>query len=110
MRALFMSGKETTERQGVKFDQGKSPLRRGLIEYFPRACLEVAKVSEFGASKYAWEGWRSVPDALERYGDAGMRHAAYAAISATDDESGLLHAAHEAWNAMARLEMLLEDE
>jgi hypothetical protein len=95
---------------GSKLDAGKSPVRRGLLEYFPRACLAVAEVSAFGASKYAWNGWESVPDGVQRYGDAQQRHVVKAMIEGTiDSDSGLLHAAHEAWNALARLELMLRE-
>jgi hypothetical protein len=93
---------------GVKFDSGKSPVRRGLLEYFPRACMAVADVSAAGAKKYTWKGWATVPDATARYGDAEVRHICKAAIEGpTDPDFGCLHAAHEAWNAMARLELVL---
>src|SRR6185503_20664248 len=59
---------------GSKLDAGKAPLRRGALEYFPRALMAVAEVSAFGASKYAWNGWETVPDGVSRYGDAGARH------------------------------------
>lgn len=95
---------------GAKLDAGKSPVRRGLLEYFPRACMAVAEVSASGARKYTWGGWQSVPDGIDRYGDAGARHICRAAIEGhTDPDYGHLHAAHEAWNAMARLELLLRE-
>lgn len=93
---------------GAKLDTGKSPVRRGLLEYFPRACMAVADVSAHGAGKYTWGGWRTVPDGIGRYGDAECRHICKAAIDGKQDkDSGLLHAAHEAWGALARLELLL---
>lgn len=95
---------------GAKFDAGKSPVRKGLLEYFPRACMAVADVSAFGASKYAWNGWETVPDGVSRYGDAQQRHVCKARIEGpVDADSGLLHAAHEAWNALARLELMLRE-
>lgn len=96
---------------GAKLDAGKAPIRRGLLEYFPRACMAVAEVSAFGASKYAWNGWETVPDGINRYGDAMLRHVTKARIEGLNDaDSGLLHAAHEAWNAMARLELLMREQ
>lgn len=103
------NGKQPHE-PGAKLDFGKSPIRRGLLEYFPRACLEVAEISAFGAAKYAWKGWETVPDGITRYGDAGARHIAKSAIEGPyDSDSGKLHAAHEAWNALARLELILKE-
>ena len=102
--------KEPTETKpgAVKYDTGKSPIFRGAIAYFPRAIEAVASVSSFGATKYAWNGWRHVPDGLGRYTDAMLRHlTAEAAGYDLDADSGLSHAAHTAWNALARLELKL---
>lgn len=93
-----------------KDDGGKSPMWRGLMNYFPRALSAVADVSGFGSKKYAWGGWAHVPDGLNRYNDAMLRHLAAEARGETvDPESGLLHAAHAAWGALARLEKILRD-
>ena len=95
---------------GAKLDAGKSALYRGLLAYFPRACESVAAVSTFGATKYTWKGWESVPAGFERYSDALVRHLAKeGAGEVKDGDSGLPHAAHAAWNALARLELLLKE-
>ena len=50
-------------------------------------------------------------DALKaklEYTDALYRH--LLAESPDDPDTGLLHAAHAAWNALARLELLLKEE
>jgi hypothetical protein len=100
----------SAKEPGSKMDLGKSPVRRGLLEYFPRACLAVAQVSAHGAAKYSWKGWETVPDGIDRYGDAGARHICHAAIEGPiDPDFDLSHAAHEAWNAMARLELILRE-
>lgn len=91
---------------GSKLDAGKPPLRLILLS-MPHAILEVAKVGGYGASKYSADGWLSVPDAVNRYTDAMLRHVIKEGISPIDDESGLLHAAQTAWNALARLEIML---
>lgn len=95
----------------VKYDGGKSPVYRGGISYFPAAIREVAAVSAFGASKYAWKGWESVDDGFNRYSDAMVRHLTYEGQGEVlDPDSGLLHAAHIAWNALARLELLIKEQ
>jgi hypothetical protein len=95
---------------GAKLDDGKSPVFQGLIDYFPRACMEVAKVSEFGAIKYTWKGYESVPDGVNRYQNALGRHLMYEAIEGPiTKDSGLLHKAHVAWNALAALELYLRE-
>lgn len=91
---------------GAKLDFGKSPVYQGLIDYFPRACLAVADVSAYGAKKYAWKGWETVPDGVNRYSDALGRHLFYEAMGENvDTDTGLLHKAHAAWNALAALEL-----
>lgn len=95
---------------GAKLDAGKPPVLRGAIQYFPRALAAVAEVSAKGAEKYAWNGWEAVPDGPARYGDALGRHMLYEAIDGPlDPQTNLLHAAHTAWNALARLELLLRE-
>lgn len=92
----------------IKYDGGKPCVYRGLVGYFPRAALQVATVSTFGAKKYAWNGWEGVEDGVNRYSDAMMRHLLYEATGEVyDPDSDLLHAAHAAWGAMARLELML---
>lgn len=96
---------------GIKYDGGKSPVWRGVISYFPNALRAVADVSAFGAVKYAWNGWKDVPDAVERYSDALVRHLTAEGMGETrDEDSGFAHAAHTAWNALARLELLLRND
>lgn len=93
---------------GAKLDAGKTPLRRGALEQFPRALMAVADVSAYGAAKYTWGGWQTVPDGVQRYLDAGARHAALRAMGELiDKESGLSHLAQEAWNILAALELAL---
>lgn len=95
---------------GAKLDAGKAPVLKGAIQQFPRAMLAVSSVSAFGAAKYTWGGWQTVPEGVERYGDAMARHQIYEAIEGPNDkDSGLLHAAHIAWNALARLELILRE-
>jgi hypothetical protein len=93
---------------GAKLDAGKAPIMRGAVQYFPRALEKVAEVSAFGAKKYTWNGWESVPDGALRYSDAMGRHLVGESIDGpTDPETGLMHAAQVAWNALARLELML---
>lgn len=95
----------------IKYDAGKAPIFRGGLAYFPRAIAAVSEVSNFGASKYAWKGWENVPDGVARYSDALVRHLAYEGKGEVlDPDSGLLHAAHCAWNSLARLELMLKDK
>lgn len=99
------NGKQPFEA-GAKLDNGKAPIYRGVINYFPEALKQVALVSEFGASKYSWKGWETVPDGINRYSDALLRHIM---AEGHDADSKMLHAAHAAWNALAVLELMLRD-
>ncbi len=96
---------------GIKYDGGKAPVYRGAVSYFPRALSAVATVSEFGSRKYAWKGWEHVEDGFNRYSDALCRHLTDEGKGEeTAHDSGLLHAAHIAWNALARLELLIKEK
>jgi hypothetical protein len=92
---------------GAKADAGK--VRPALVlGGFARALLEVSKVGTSGAIKYTESGWIDVPDGVSRYDEAGMRHWLYEkAGQPHDPDTALLHAAHEAWNALARLDLML---
>lgn len=92
----------------IKYDGGKPGVWRGLINYFPRALWAVAEVSTFGARKYEWSGWEGVEDGFERYKDAQFRHALKSAMGEEiDPDSDLEHLTHEAWGALATLELYL---
>lgn len=99
---------KSANQPGVKLDAGKIPVFRGLIEYFPHACMAVAEVSQAGANKYTWKGWIDVPNGKVRYTDALVRHLIKESTEGEiDPDFGLLHAAHLAWSALARLELIL---
>lgn len=91
---------------GAKLDAGK-PRVALITTGMPRALLAVADVATFGAEKYSTAGWLQVPDGIARYTDAMQRHLLHEAIDERDPETGFLHAAHAAWNALARLELML---
>jgi hypothetical protein len=77
---------------------------------FARALRAVGEVGTFGAEKYTDGGWIEVPDGVERYTDALYRHLlAEASGERKDCDSGLAHAAHCAWNALARLDLLIRE-
>lgn len=94
---------------GAKVDAGK--IRMHLITGgMARGITEVAKVGTFGAAKYSDNGWIAVPDGFRRYEDAQQRHAAKRHIGEiVDADSGLLHLAHEAWNALAKLDLYIRE-
>ena len=75
--------------------------------------MAIGDVSRFGARKHN-EGvmpteWRRFPAVV--YSDSLIRHLlAESKGEIRDPESGLLHAAHAAWNALARLDLILTQE
>lgn len=95
----------------IKYDGGKPSIYRGFIKYFPRAMWEVSEISTFGAKKYAWNGWEDVEEGFERYKDGQFRHTLLEAMGEEiDPDSQRLHLAHEAWNAMATLELYIRSQ
>ena len=88
---------------GVKHDQGK--VMGQLLGDFSRALLGVAEVGTFGANKYTRGGWLSVPEGEQRYYDALWRHLLQANQTDKDEESGLTHLEHAAWNILALIEL-----
>lgn len=98
---------------GAKMDAGKAPIVQGVLQYFPRALAAVAMVSQVGANKYAWKGWESVPDGINRYENAMGRHILAESIEGPIDNSpggtGLPHKSQVAWNALAALELYLRE-
>ena len=99
-------GKDPCE-PGAKLDKGKP--KAGVLSDFGLALLEVARVGTYGAEKYSRSGWVEVPDGEIRYTDAMWRHLLAEKEEETDEESGFLHEAHVAWNALARLELKLRE-
>lgn len=95
---------------GAKLDALK-PRPALVLGGFSRALTAVVNVGTYGAIKYTARGWEVVPDGVERYSEALMRHwlAEVQGIE-KDQESTFLHAAHLAWNALARLELMLRDQ
>ncbi len=95
--------------RGAKLDAGKP--KPSLVFFgFPRALAAVIEVATAGAEKYTDGGWARVPCGQTRYTDALLRHLEKEALGEErDQDSGSLHAAHLAWNALARLELMLRE-
>lgn len=92
---------------GAKADKNK-PRVDLIFDGMPLALLEVARVATFGAAKYSDHGWMKVPNGFQRYTAAMDRHRLQEG-EFIDRDSGLAHAAHAAWNALARLELLMRE-
>ena len=93
---------------GAKLDAGKPDA--SLLLMFGKALTEVAAVGTVGARKYSRGGWQDVEGGIDRYTAALLRHLLKEHSEAVDEDIGLLHAAAVAWNALARLELMLREE
>lgn len=95
---------------GTKADGGKS--RPTLIlRDMARALSAVIKIATDGAAKYTAGGWVLVPNGEERYEDAHLRHMLKRFLGeSVDPDSESLHLAHEAWGALAKLDLYLRKQ
>ena len=91
-------------------DDSSKPQPALIINDMPRALMAVAEVGTFGALKYSKSNWLNVEDGIERYTNAMDRHRIKEGVETHDGDSGLMHAAHTAWNALARLELMLREQ
>lgn len=96
------------KEEGQRFDEGK--IRHELMPAY--AINELAKAYTMGALKYSPHNWRKgmkwsrVIDSLKRHLNAIERGEDYDGTKGVmkEGKSGLLHAAHVAWNAITLLE------
>jgi len=95
--------------EGSKYDSGK-PRIGEMLQDFAEPLYEVTKAWEYGAQKYEERNWRKVDDGGRRYTNALLRHLLAEETDPVDDESHLLHATHVAWNALARLWFILQEQ
>ena len=89
-------------------DRKATPMARGLLDYFPLALAEVARVSKAGNDQHNpgqelhWDRTKSLDHA-----DCIVRHLV---DRGTIDEDGMRHSAKVAWRCLALLETELEKE
>jgi hypothetical protein len=100
------------------FDSSKEGRKNGKIRMelvfngMPNALLALGKCMTWAIESKGYEedDFLTVPDGTKKYRGAMLRHDLKEILGeVTDDESGLIHATHTAWNAMARLELLLRE-
>lgn len=85
------------------------PLARGLIDYFPLALAEVARVSQAGNDKHnPGEPLRWSREKSSDHADCIVRH--LVDRGKVDPEDGFLHDAKVAWRALAMLQLALEKQ
>lgn len=93
---------------GAKLDAGKT-MAWLCISGFSRALMAVADVTTKGAIKYTPNGWKEVPNGETRYKEAMARHLLMLGQGEQiDKDTGCLHLAQVAWNALAALELELK--
>lgn len=65
---------------------------------------DIVRVYTAGAKKYGEDKWQNLPDGIRRYKAALLRHLVeYDKGNEIDEETGCLHLAQVAWNAIAML-------
>ncbi len=110
MKTYDLNGTIAAEPPGFK-DDSEKPRCSLVLGDFSKALLRVSEVGTLGAIKYDDSNWLFVPNATQRYDDAMLRHwLAEKSGKDNDEETGLEHAAHTAWNALARLELILRNK
>ena len=97
---------------GIKLNNGKLHLGKVILKQFPNAIKAIAKCSEYGHLKYKdtdqdWLNFKRIENPYDAYTDAMIRH--FLEEDDVDKESDLPHIYHTAWNAMARLEVYLNN-
>ena len=83
-----------------------------MWELLPLPLLEeVVKVYTAGAQKYGANQWQNLDNGYQRYRAALLRHLVeYEKGNPTDADTGCLHLAQVAWNALAMLYFSLKEE
>lgn len=106
-----MAKKPTTPdfgQTGAKYDAGKTRYSL-LLGGCPLAIEGVAQVLTVGAVKYTDHSWQNVPNGIDRYFSAFMRHVMEImkdGPDARDAETGLLHIDHVNCNGLFLAELL----
>lgn len=99
---------------GAKLDAGKPDM--SLLLMFGKALYETMRVGTGGKIKYSRGGWQEVPDGINRYTAAMLRHVFEEHYEEFDPDlveylgEPTYHAAAVAWNALARLELMLREK
>lgn len=93
-----------------KKDNKNKPQLSILFKQFPKALEALAKCSEYGNQKYKetdkdFLNFKRVSGGSKTYADAGLRHRLETGL----DESGLPHQYHVCWNALAELQLWIEE-
>lgn len=100
-------------------ERKKDKIRMELVDQgFPLALLELAKVMTWANENkgYKDHDWKNIPNTENAFKGAAARHRVKfdaqrsfgnEMLDCTDEESGIIHLAHELFNTMALLELAL---
>lgn len=111
--------KEQSIERPVLEERKKDKIRMELVDQgFPLALLELAKVMTWANNNkgYKDHDWKNIPDAENAFKGAAARHRVKfdaqrgfgnEMLDCTDEESGIIHLAHECFNNLALLELAL---
>lgn len=111
--------KEDSIAKPVLEERKKDKIRMELVDQgFPLALLELAKVMTWANENkgYKDHDWKNIPNAENAFKGAAARHRVKfdaqrsfgnEMLDCTDEESGIIHLAHEAFNVLALLELAL---
>lgn len=104
---LDPSGKGAHEA-GAKLDHGK--INTSLLKRFGMALMAVSDLATLGAIRYSRDGWAEVEGGVSRYEDAMIGHYLREAFETHDPDMNMRHEVSVAWNALARLQLLIEQD
>lgn len=91
-------------KEGIKYDKDK-PRYADFLKDFQDVIEELYKVYEFGTEKYGRGNWKIVQDGENRFTNAMLRHFFK---NGDDNETGINHQTHVAYNSIMRLYYILE--
>ena len=95
--------------EALRFNEGKPSL--AYILQFKNPIKAIARIMEFGATKYADGNWRKGGKPDREYLDSMMRHLTdWVHGKKYDKDSGCSHLGHAIWNLMALHELNHPDE
>lgn len=107
---VFTKDSEINKEEGKKTNKNK-PQISILFKQFPKALEAITICSQYGHEKYKetdldYLNFSRVYGGSKTYADAGLRHRLQ---QGNDLESGLPHQYHVAWNALAELQLWIEE-
>jgi hypothetical protein len=96
--------------EGVKYSSHKAPVWR-MFAQFKNALEQVALRSAVGHEKYIktdqdWSNWKRVSNPYAEYSNALTRHL----LELGNEEGSMDHDIAVAWNALARLQIRIDQE